>query len=71
MQYLIGWIRFKQGKYETSIEEYRKVIQNFSNSPIVPLAYYSIGDAYFNLGKYDMAITNYEQVLKTILNPIL
>ncbi len=61
--YVIGWIYFQQGNYNTAISKYRNVLSVYPNSSIGSLIYYSMGDCYYNLANYDSAVFSYQQVL--------
>lgn len=62
-QYLIGWINFQKGDFRRAVSEYNEVLDNYRDTPLRPIIYYSIGDAYFNLGEYDEAIASYERIM--------
>ncbi len=62
-QLRIADIYLKKRDYNRAIEEYQKIIQNFSdNLYYVQRAYFGIGEAYWNLGEFENAIKAYEKV---------
>ena len=44
------------------------MIKRYNTSPIVPIAYYSIGDSYFNMSDYDSAVVYYNKLIEDYPN---
>ena len=62
--YLVGWIRFQQGKYNEAVDNFKFLIKAYSSSGLVARSHYTIGDAYYNRGNYDGAIESYKTVVE-------
>jgi TolA-binding protein len=52
------------GKHLEAIGEYRKVVDSFPQSPLVPAALYKIGTAYMNLNEHQAALSQFERLLR-------
>lgn len=56
-------VDFERGSYQTAIQGYTRLIQERSNSSLVPAALLKRAIAYGNLEQYDPAIADYKRIL--------
>lgn len=54
----------KQGKPEEAREKFRTLITTYPEAPLVPNAYFWIGESYYDQGQYEPAILEYDNVVK-------
>ena len=57
-----AWVYVRKNEYERAIALYRKIIDTYPKSPLVPLAYYSIGIVQYNLKNYGDALGTFKKV---------
>ena len=55
---------FDQGRFEESMEGFRRFLERYPNSELADNAQYWVGECYMALKKYDRAIAAYEDVKK-------
>ena len=68
IQFKKGEIYYSSGNYLSAISEYQKVIDEYSNSTLVPSAYYWMGKSAVLLNKENIAIGYFETVIENSLN---
>jgi TolA-binding protein len=61
----IAWVYAKKGESKRAIEQYKKLMDTFPQSPLVPLAYYSSGIIRYNLKDYPKAVDCFKKVVKS------
>ncbi len=68
VQFKKGEIYYSSGNYRLAINEYQKVIDEYSNSSLIPSAYYWMGKSSVLLNKENIAIGYFEIVIENSLN---
>ena len=63
----LGLIYKAQGRYPEAIEQFEKVIENFSAGRGDLQTHLNLGDTYYNMGQHEKAIPHYRKALQ--LNP--
>lgn len=63
-----GEIYYSSGNYLAALSEYQKVIDEYSNSALIPSAYYWMGKSAILLNKENMAVGYFETVIDNSLN---
>lgn len=66
--YETGLDRFKAGKYDDAVLDFKIFINQNPDSPLVGNAYFWMGESLFAQTKYDDAILNYDTVVKKYKN---
>lgn len=61
--YVSGYENYRRGSYWSSIEFFRRVIQNFPGDSRVEGAMYWTGECYYSLKQYERAISYFDRVL--------
>ncbi|MFK8138058.1 MAG: tetratricopeptide repeat protein [Bdellovibrionales bacterium] len=59
------------GKEKTALSNYKKVTNNFPDSPVVPEAYLATGEIYFNLKKFNSSAESFEAIKNYKNSPVL
>jgi TolA-binding protein len=68
IQFKKGEIYYSAGNYESAISEYQKVLDNYSNSSLVPESYFWMGKSSVLLNKENLAIDYFQAVINNSLN---
>ncbi len=58
----IGWVYVAKGETIRGAEYYGRLIKEYPDSPLIPLAYYSIGILRYNLKDYNAALETFRKV---------
>ncbi len=54
---------FTSGKYSKAEEAFKNFIEKYPKSPLIPNAYYWLGECFFKRKMYEKAIINYDEVI--------
>ncbi|MGC8765444.1 MAG: hypothetical protein ACP5QT_06130 [Brevinematia bacterium] len=60
LSYNLGWLYYKYGDYENSLNEYSKIYVDESYNPVIS---YNLGNIFFKINKYELAKTQYEKAI--------
>lgn len=55
---------FQKKMYQDAIKKFSEFIASYSGTPLVPNAYYWLGECYMGIKDYEMAILNFNEVIK-------
>lgn len=61
-EYENAWKRLKEKDYRRAIQQFKKFVQNHSNSSLTDNAQYWIGESYYALKDFDQAISEFDKV---------
>ncbi len=65
LSYNLGWLYYRYGDYENSLNEYSKIYVDESYNPIIS---YNIGNIFFKINKYELARVQYEKSISYLEN---
>ncbi|HPU28836.1 MAG TPA: tol-pal system protein YbgF [Syntrophorhabdaceae bacterium] len=59
---------FQKKMYNDAIKKFSEFIASYSGTPLIPNAYYWLGECYMGIKDYEMAILNFNEVIKKYPN---
>ena len=59
---------FQKKVYHDAIKKFSEFIASYSGTPLIPNAYYWLGECYMGIKDYEMAILNFNEVIKKYPN---
>lgn len=62
-QYKEAFDTFQKGMYEDSIKKFSEFIESNAGTPLIPNAYYWIGESYIMLKNYEKAILYFQEII--------
>ncbi|MCX8110404.1 MAG: tol-pal system protein YbgF [Syntrophorhabdaceae bacterium] len=64
MRYKEAFDLFQKKMYQDAIKKFSEFIATYGGTPLVPNAYYWLGECYMGIKDYEMAILNFNEVIK-------
>lgn len=64
MKYKEAFDLFQKKMYQDAIKKFSEFIATYAGTPLVPNAYYWLGECYMGIKDYEMAILNFNEVIK-------
>ena len=61
--YKKAYALFTSGKYQEAEKAFTEFINKFEKSPLIPNAYYWLGETFFKRKMYEKAIINYDEII--------
>ncbi|HOV90560.1 MAG TPA: tol-pal system protein YbgF [Syntrophorhabdaceae bacterium] len=55
---------FQKKMYQDAIKKFSEFIASYAGTPLVPNAYYWLGECYMGIKDYEMAILNFNEIIK-------
>lgn len=64
LKYKEAFDLFQKKMYQDAIKKFSDFIASYSSTPLIPNAYYWLGECYMGIKDYEMAILNFNEVIK-------